>query len=287
MRRIGKFFNIVIIGLLLTVLAIFNIVSKYTIDKDNIQKTLDKSGAYTVINDEIKKQVTSSLMGSKYKEIKQLNINEFVDYVIKEDILKDEVDYVLTQLYDNGKLMINKKILYDGYVTNINNYIKEKNIKLPNDVRKELNNNVIDNSLTEEDITPKNNSYLRLFNEGKDLIKSTRLVLIAIISVLLILTVVLCKEKLRGVYIPFIFSGLLLLLINCGARIAINSLNLTLQKAKLTQVLDIIKKSIFTTMNWYCGVFLAIGLAGIVAREIINIKKTYFSNKSEEVPEKI
>ena len=287
MRRIGKFFNIVIIGLLLTVLAIFNIVSKYTIDKDNIQRTLDKSGAYTVINDEIKKQVTSSLMGSKYKEIKQLNINEFVDYVIKEDVLKSEVDYVLTQLYDNGKLMINKKILYDGYVTNINNYIKEKNIKLPNDVRKELNNNVIDNSLTEEDITPKNNNYLQLFNDGKKIIQSTRTILIIIIVILLVLTVVLCKEKLRGVYIPFIFSGLLLLLINCGTRIAINSLNLTLQKAKLTQVLDIIKKSIFTTMNWYCGVFLAIGLAGIVAREIINIKKTYFSSKVEEVPEKI
>lgn len=287
MRRIGKFFNIVIIGLLLTILAIFNIVSKYTIDKDNIEKTLDKSGAYKVINDEIKGQVNSALLNSKYNEIKQLNISELVDYVVKEDIVRDEVDYILTELYDNGNLKINKKILVDGYTKNINNYIKEKNIKLPDSIKKELDSNIVNNSLTDEDITPKNNEYLKIFNNSKKQIKNLRLVLLISIIVLLVLTVIFSKEKLRGVYIPFIFSGMLLLIINCVARIFVNSLNLTLQKAKLTEVIDLIKKSIFGTMNWYCGIFLAIGLIGIVAREIINIKNTYFANKIKDTIEKI
>jgi hypothetical protein len=32
-------------------------------------------------------------------------------------------------------------------------------------------------------------------------------------------------------------------------------------------------------MNLYCGVFLAIGLIGVVAREIINIKKKLMESK--------
>ena len=287
MRRVIKFFDVVIIGLLLTVFALTSIISKFTLDKSYIQKTLNKSGAYKLINDEIKEQVKSSLLESNNKEIQKLNINELVDYVVTEDILESEMDYVLDELYNNGNLKINRKILYDGYVKNINKYIEENKIQLPDEIQKQLNNSIVDNSITDEDITPKNNQYLESFNNAKGMVKDLKLILTISIVSLLVLTVILSKEKLRGIYIPFIFSGILLIIINCALKIALNSLNLTLERARLTEVIDSVKKIFFTQMNLYCGIFLAIGLVGVVAREIINIKKKFIDDKKVESVEKV
>lgn len=280
MRAVGKFFDIFIIGLLLTVVALLNTASKYTSNKIYITKILEKNNVYENINDEIKKQAKDNLT-NKFNNIPNLDIDELVEETITKDIVVDAVNNILDELYNNERIYLDINILTKGYLSNMNKYLDKNKIELPNEVKEEINNIISENSINDVNESRGDSRFIDIFKSIRSNIKNYRILCIIILVILLVLTVIVSREKLRGIYKPFLFSGILLLILTNLTKVLFTHINFTKEEQKLTDLVDSVKNSIFYHLNMYSIAFIVIaitvGIVDSIIKCIIN-KNKYVEN---------
>lgn len=270
MRKVIKFFDIIFITLALIVFVLSTIVSNFTLNKDYIKKLLRENNIYSTINDEIKKSVKTDLKVS-LSEVPNLNVEELVDRTITEDILEKELDYILTTLYSTNKMKVDLSILSKGYSENLDNYIKNNNIKVPEKIEAQIKNVMETNSLGEEDITFFNENYSRYFAKSKDIIKKVRMISLISLITLVGLTLLLAKQKIRGLYIPALLSSASIYEFGVLLKSFLDTQDIKIGDKKLEVIVTSVKESLFSSINNYVVTLLIIGVVLIIVKIIYKV----------------
>lgn len=284
MRKVVKFFDIIFITFALIVFVLSTIVSNFTLNKDYIKKLLRENNVYSTINEEIKKSIKTDLKVS-LSEVPNLNVEELVDKTITEDILEKELDYILTTLYSTNKMKVDLSILSKGYSENLDNYIKNNNIKVPEKIETQIKNVMETNSLGEEDITYFNDNYSKYFAKAKDIIKKVRMFSLISLITLVGLTLLLAKQKIRGLYIPALLSSASIYGFGILLKSFLDTQDIKIGDKKLEVIVTSVKESLFSSINNYVVTLLIIGgvliIVKIICRIIISLKHGKKDTESE------
>ena len=277
MRKVLRFFEIVIVGLLLTAFVVTKSVSNMVLDKTTVKKTLDEAGIYEKISNEIRKSLHEELdqVFSKYPNM-GVDLDDIIDNTLSEDVLRKETDFVLDSIYDyDEKIELDPKIMAEDYRKNLDKYLKEKNITLPQEINAEINKLLDTTELEKIDISDYTSDFKVYMNDYKTVIDLVHVgIYIILITALLIMgfAVIISKEKLKVIYKPLIFAGVLLLIIRvCGNR-AFDILDFEANNEALSGFIDAARKVLFTGITKYIVCFLGIGL-GLMGYKIVTDKK--------------
>lgn len=277
MRKIIKFFDIILISLAIFVFCLSSIVSNYTLNKKYIQKVLRDNKVYSTINDEIKINAKTDLKVG-LSNIPNLDVDDLVDKTITEDIIENEVDFILTELYTNNKMRVDLSILSKGYTENLNKYLDENKIDVPKEVREQINNIYNTNSLQVEDVDIFNDNYAKYYVKGKDIIKKVKLYSLCTIIGLVALTLLLAREKLRGLYIPSLLSAGMLYGGGITLKTVLDTQDIKIGDKKLDNIITSIKNGLFNTINKYAIALVIIAVMLIIVKIIFKIIKGKKSN---------
>lgn len=271
MRKVIKFIDIILIAIVLTIFTLCKIVSSFALSESNAKKVLKDNGIYTKLNNDIKDSIKRALKNS-YRNIPTLDIDDLVEKTIAEEVLEKEFDYTIKELYSSGKLYIDSNILSDGYSNNLNQYLAENNIDLPDNIREEINQLMTINSIGTTDVQYFNDNYSKYFILLKDTINKVETFSLVSFIILLVLTIVLSKEKIRGIYIPLILTGINVIVVSFVAKIFVYNQNIFPREQILLDIIDSIKKALFTQLNLVSTIFIVVGIVLMIIKIILRIK---------------
>ena len=271
MRKVIKFIDIILIAIVLTIFTLCKIVSSFALSESNAKKVLKDNGIYTRLNNDIKDSIKRALKNS-YRNIPTLDIDDLVEKTITEEVLEKEFDYTIKELYSSGKLYIDSNILSDGYSNNLNQYLAENNIDLPDNIREEINQLMTINSIGTTDVQYFNDNYSKYFILLKDTINKVETFSLVSFIILLVLTIVLSKEKIRGIYIPLILTGINVIVVSFVAKIFVYNQNIFPREQILLDIIDSIKKALFTQLNLVSTIFIVVGIVLMIIKIILRIK---------------
>ena len=272
MRKFIKFWDIIFISLAIFVFCIANIVYNYTLNKDYIMNVLRKNNVFVTINNEIKNTALTDLKVS-ISNVKELDINDLVDKTLTPDIIEKEVDFILSELYSTNKMRVDLSIISKGYTDNLNAYFDTNKIQLPKEVKEQINKIYNDDSLKVEDVNVFNDNYAKYYVKGKDIINKVRLYSFCTLLGLVALTLILAKEKIRGLYIPAIISAIMLYSGGVVLKTFVDSQNIAIGEKKLDNIITSIKNGLFDTINKYAIILAVIAVMLIIVKIIVKIVK--------------
>lgn len=275
MRKVLRFFEIIIVGLLLTAYVLLKFTVDMVSDKDTVKEGLNNSGIYEVVTDEFRKEIHKELDDefSKYPEL-NVDLDEMIDKTLDEKILKDETNYIIDSLYsDSDKVELDPNILIDGYRKNLNEYLEKENIELPKEINDSIDELLSNQEIEKIDISDYTKEYKETIGEYKSVIDILKTVTYSIgISALVIMgiAIVLSKEKLKVVYKPLLFSSALLII----GRISLEMLKIEANDEFAKKIIDSGKNLLFKYCDRYIFVFLVVGTALLVTRILQGKKET-------------
>ena len=215
-----------------------------------------------------------------------------IESVFTEDVLKNEIDDILEQAYSNSTTVeFDANILIDGYTRNLENYLKENNIELPQEVKAEIEEWKKENSSEKTNIMEKDEDINNLY-DIKDLINTAIKGILIGIIVFWVIAILLSKEKLKIIYKPLILSGTFLLLIRVGITSFVNELATSAREEFITDVgegmeyvgnfIDTMKTTVFANIDKFAIGFLAIGIGILVVKIVMNKRKQETINLNED-----
>ena len=289
MRKFFRFIAIVVIGISLTIFAFSKSVVDVVFDENTVKKEIEAAGIYEGLNNELKTSLKQELKEEidEDPELKD-KFDEMIESVFTEDVLKNEIDDILEQAYSNSTTVeFDANILIDGYTRNLENYLKENNIELPQEVKDEIEEWKKENSSEKTNIIEKDEDINNLY-DIKDLVNTAIKGILIGIIVFWVIAILLSKEKLKIIYKPLILSGTFLLLIRVGITSFVNELAASAREEFITDVgdgmeyvgnfIDIMKNTVFANIDKFAIGFLAIGIGILVVKIVMNKRKQEIIN---------
>lgn len=289
MRKFFRFIAIVVIGISLTIFAFSKSVVDIVFDENTVKKEIEDAGIYEGLNNELKTSLKQELKEeiNEDPELKD-KFDEMIESVFTEDVLKNEIDDILEQAYSNSTTVeFDANILIDGYTRNLENYLKENNIELPQEVKAEIEEWKKENSSEKTNIIEKDEDINNLY-DIKDLANTAIKGIWIGIIVFWVIAILLSKEKLKIIYKPLILSGTFLLLIRVGITSFVNELAASAREEFITDVgdgveyvgnfIDTMKNTVFANIDRFAIGFLAIGIGILVVKIVMNKRKQEIIN---------
>lgn len=293
MRKFFRFIAIVVIGISLTIFAFSKSVVDIVFDENTIKKEIEDAGIYEGLNNELKTSLKQELKEEidEDPELKD-KFDEMIESVFTEDVLKNEIDDILEQAYSNSTTVeFDANILIDGYTRNLENYLKENNLELPQEVKDEIEEWKKENSSEKTNIIENDEDMNDLYNIKELVNTAIKGILIGII-VFWVIAILLSKEKLKIIYKPLILSGTFLLLIRLGITSIVNELAASAREEFITDVgdgmeyvgnfIDTMKNTVFANIDKFAIGFLAIGIGILVVKIVMNKRKQETINLNED-----
>lgn len=293
MRKFFRFIAIVVIGISLTIFAFSKSVVDIVFDENTVKKEIEEAGIYEGLNNELKTSLKQELKEEidEDPELKD-KFDEMIESVFTEDVLKNEIDDILEQAYSNSTTVeFDANILIDGYTRNLENYLKENNLELPQEVKYEIEEWKKENSSEKTNIIEKDEDINNLY-DIKDLVNTAIKGILIGIIVFWVISILLSKEKLKIIYKPLIFSGTFLLLIRVGITSFVNELAASAREEFITDVgdgveyvgnfIDTMKNTAFANIGKFAIGFLAIGIGILAVKIVMNKRKQETINLNED-----
>lgn len=293
MRKFFRFIAIVVIGISLTIFAFSKSVVDVVFDENTVKKEIEAAGIYEGLNNELKTSLKQELKEEidEDPELKD-KFDEMIESVFTEDVLKNEIDDILEQAYSNSTTVeFDANILIDGYTRNLENYLKENNIELPQEVKAEIEEWKKENSSEKTNIIEKDEDINNLYDIKELVNTAIKGILIGII-VFWVIAILLSKEKLKIIYKPLILSGTFLILIRVGITSFVNELAASAREEFITDVgdgveyvgnfIDTMKNTVFANIDKFAIGFLAIGIGILVVKIVMNKRKQETINLNED-----
>lgn len=293
MRKFFRFIAIVVIGISLTIFAFSKSVVDVVFDENTVKKEIEAAGIYEGLNNELKTSLKQELKEEidENLELKD-KFDEMIESVFTEDVLKNEIDDILEQAYSNSTTVeFDANILIDGYTRNLENYLKENNIELPQEVKDEIEEWKKENSSEKTNIIENDEDMNDLYVIKESVNIAIKGTLIGIV-VFWVIAILLSKEKLKIIYKPLILSGTFLLLIRVGITSFVNELAASAREEFITDVgdgmeyvgnfIDIMKNTVFANIDKFAIGFLAIGIGILVVKIVMNKRKQETINLNED-----
>lgn len=275
MRIFFRFIEIFLVGILLTALALCISASDLVLNKKTVTKEINRSGLYDELNDKIKDQVINELEG-KFDSHKELGVDleELVDNTITVDVLNEETEFILEQIYeDSDKVVLDIDILIDGYSENLKVYLDKNNIDLPDDIDKQIEELKQSSETRIIDVTEYTESISPYFSKFKEISSKIILALSVLIVALLIISVLISTEKLRVVYKPFAFAGILLLIARIVGAILLDSANAKFDNVRQENVYNAIRDTLFSNVVKFIIGYLIFAIVLMIVRIVLSKKK--------------
>lgn len=275
MRIFFRFIEIFLVGILLTALALCISASDLVLNKKTVTKEINRSGLYDELNDKIKDQVINELEG-KFDSHKELGVDleELVDNTITVDVLNEETEFILEQIYeDSDKVVLDIDILIDGYSENLKVYLDKNNIDLPDDIDKQIEELKQNSETRIIDVTEYTESISPYFSKFKEISSKIILALSVLIVALLIISVLISTEKLRVVYKPFAFAGILLLIARIVGAILLDSANAKFDNVRQENVYNAIRDTLFSNVVKFIIGYLIFAIVLMIVRIVLSKKK--------------
>ncbi len=293
MRKFFRFIAIVVIGISLTIFAFSKSVVDIVFDENTVKKEIEDAGIYEGLNNELKTSLKQELKEEidEDPELKD-KFDEMIESVFTEDVLKNEIDDILEQAYSNSTTVeFDANILIDGYTRNLENYLKENNLELPQEVKDEIEEWKKENSSEKTNIIENDEDINNLYDIKELVNTAIKGILIGII-VFWVIAILLSKEKLKIIYKPLILSGTFLLLIRLGITSIVNELADSAREEFITDVgdgmeyvgnfIDTMKNTVFANIDKFAIGFLAIGIGILVVKIVMNKRKQEIINLNED-----
>lgn len=293
MRKFFRFIAIVVIGISLTIFAFSKSVVDVVFDENTVKKEIEAAGIYEGLNNELKTSLKQELKEEidEDPELKD-KFDEMIESVFTEDVLKNDIDDILEQAYSNSTTVeFDANILIDGYTRNLENYLKENNIELPQEVKDEIEEWKKENSSEKTNIIENDEDINNLY-DIKDLVNTAIKGILIGIIVFWVISILLSKEKLKIIYKPLILSGTFLLLIRVGITSFVNELAASAREEFITDVgdgveymgnfIDTMKNTAFANIGKFAIGFLAIGIGILVVKIVMNKRKQETINLNED-----
>ena len=280
MRVLLRFIHITIVGILLTALVLCAVINNITLNKNTVKKQLDKAGVYDEINKELQNELKNELNAefAKYPEL-NVNLDELIDETVKPNVLKEETEYILDQLYDGSEtLNIDTTILLNGYRSNLNEYLYSMNIKLPAELDIVIDELLESDSEKKVDISENAKDITDMFNLYKNVTKSVIVILAFMILVLVVLSLVVSTEKLKVIYKPLFFSAILLFMIRFVITKIFEKIEIPNDSAMAKNIIITIKDTIISNIDKFAIAFVVFGIIVLVTKIILS-KKEYVNEK--------
>ena len=293
MRKFFRFIAIVVIGISLTIFAFSKSVVDVVFDENTVKKEIEAAGIYEGLNNELKTSLKQELKEEidEDPELKD-KFDEMIESVFTEDVLKKEIDDILEQAYSNRTTVeFDANILIDGYTRNLENYLKENNLELPQEVKDEIEEWKKENSSEKTNIIENDEDMNDLYVIKESVNIAIKGTLIGII-VFWVISILLSKEKLKIIYKPLILSGTFLILIRVGITSFVNELAASAREEFITDVgdgveyvgnfIDTMKNTVFANIDKFAIGFLAIGIGILVVKIVMNKRKQETINLNED-----
>ncbi len=294
MRKFLRFWEILIVGLLLTAFALLVSVTDLVLNEKTVKKILTESNIYSTVNEKLQKEIKDEVKDefAKYPEVRD-KMDDMIEHTITVDVLESETDDILKQLYSNsGTIELDAGVLIDRYTNNLKKYLSDNNIELPAEVDHAIEEvkaeaareGKVDILKNDEDNEVKES--LQVFYKSKDMVILGRNILAAVIIGIVVFAVLVSTEKLKVIYKPLIFSGLLLM----AMRLVLTRL---LEEVKWndiegTEARDLvitIKNTVLYNLDTFVRVFLISGLALMITKIVLSLKKDKRQRMSDELNE--
>lgn len=278
MRKFLRFIDIVIVGILLTVLALSCSIVDVVLNKNTVKKEIINAGLYEELNNQIREEIKEELRDefANYPELNQ-KFDELVENTIKVNVLYDETDLILEQLYNNrANIELDSNMLIDGYMNNLKEYLNKNNIELPVEIDEAIEQLKEENSdgkvsITEDEETK---DILDQFYGYKDIVTKAIIMLLIVTIIWIVLSVVISKEKLEVIYKPLIFAGILLVIIRNAITSLIEKINVTFDNELEEKIILTVKDTIISNIDKAYIAFLVVGIALMIVKILLNKKKT-------------
>lgn len=279
MRKVIGFFDVIIFGLALTILTFIIIMSNSIFSVKYLNKVIKDEEIYKTLNNKIKDNVRESI-GNQFNGYPGvvINTNELIDAVLTEEALEKEFTYIVSNLYNTGKLVIDPGILTEGYKKNFNNYLTKKKINLPQNLQNEITELMVNSSGVKIEVKEFNDNYSKYIIKFKDYVTIIELISLSIVCILVIFTLIVAKEKIKLIYKPLILSSINLFIIGASTKLLENIMKNTSIPIELEKIVTSIKEHLFTQFIKFAIIYFVIAIILIVVRVVLKRRKQNVNN---------
>ena len=274
MRKVLRFIEIVIVGLLLVAFVVSKVTFNAILDKDNLKLELKNADVYNKINKEIRKNATEELRNvfNKYPTISN-KLDDMLDATLTDDILEKQTESVLDQFYKGKKnIEIDPNILVTGYKSNLDKYLVNNNINLPKEVDDKIDSMLDEIKINKIDISSYTDDFIPNFDTYVFLIRSAINLTLMVAVIIMGIAVCVSKEKFNVVYKPLLFAGIFLLIIRFGGIVVLNTIDYSSGENIKSVVLSV-RNILFKGMDKYIIAFIVLGIGLLAVKLVINKRK--------------
>ena len=264
LRYILIFFLVVII----LAFAFLNIATSTILNKNYILTKLEETGYYSGIYQEVEKDFRNYIDQSGLEE-------EVMDNVITEDKVKEDVNIMISNIYEGRDEKIDVTEIRTNLNNNIEKYIaNQQGLKVDNSAVETYIDKICEQyktTMTHTDYEQKiNNVYMKILKYA-DIVNKA--LLIAML-VLVIVIFSICHERIfkgfSSIGISILSSGVLFVLTNLFIKMKIKIDTITILNSAFSSSLRSILKDVIGTILNYGFIMLGIGLALIILGNLVD-----------------
>ncbi len=265
---IVRYILIILLAIIILAFAIVNISSSTILSKDYALSKLEETEYYSGIYQEIEKNFKNYIDQSGLEE-------EVMNNVITEDKVKNDVNIMISNIYDGKNEEIDVAEIKTNLNNNIDEYIsKQQGVKADKDAIEKYIDKICEqykSTMTHTDYEQQiNNAYMKIM---KYINLGNKGILIAML-VLIIVIFALCHNRLfkgiSSVGISILSSGVFLTIANIFVNTNVKINTITILNGPITKSLRLILNDIMSVIAKYGYWMLAIGIVLIILGNLMD-----------------
>lgn len=273
MKTFIKFIDGVLIALLAFAVCLSFVCKETIMQKEYVKKQLASSEIYTSLTKEIKESILSDYRNSSvYNEVLSAYLEPLLDEAVKKKTVQKEVEAMVDDLYAGKELSVKGTYFTEDYNDSINSYLKKNNLNVINaDMLSPFISKAVQVAISHVDMTKYTNRIAQQFKIIKDHIQIIFMASSVSLAVLIILSMIIVKRKIRFFGWTMLLTSLLHLLSPMLMSAYMSYAHLSFNKEYLTDFFMLMKSKVTQPVM----------IAGVVY-VILGFTFIYLSRKNKE-----
>ena len=273
MKTFIKFIDGALIALLAFTVCLSFVCKETIMQKEYVKKQLASSEIYTSLTKEIKESILSDYRNSSvYNEVLSAYLEPLLDEAVKKKTVQKEVEAMVDDLYAGKEMSVKGTYFTEDYNASINSYLKKNNLNVINaDMLSPFISKAVQVAISHVDMTKYTNRIAQQFKIIKDYIQIIFMASSVSLAVLIILSMIIVKRKIRFFGWTMLLTSLLHLLSPMLMSAYMSYAHLSFNKEYLTDFFMLMKSKVTQPVM----------IAGVVY-VILGFTFIYLSRKNKE-----
>ena len=273
MKSFIKFIDSILIALLAFVVCLSFVFKETIMQKEYMKKQLASSEIYTSLTQEIKDGILNTYRNSSsYNAVLSAYLEPLVDVAVKQKTVQKEVEAMVDDLYAGKEMTIKGTYFTEDYNNAIENYIKKNNLTFINmDMISPFISEAVQIAIKHVDMTKYTNRIAQQFKLLKDRIQLIFMASSVSLAILIIISMIVVKRKIRFFGWTMLLTALMHLLSPMMMSAYMSYAHLSFNKEYLTDFFMLMKSKVSQPVMIAGVVYVVLGLSFI-----------YLSRKNKE-----